>query len=456
MNNDISSWLDSEDAIARFRSVLEQQSQFWTDYLRNMPANFQALVVLRDWQGRFHLGIPTHSEKPMTEVTGKVAALEAAFAPLAHEHFPFYSGDLFDPDDLWVNADYVSHTWGNHAISVRWIERQGKEKIWTQKPDLQTDMRHPLRTVFFGIKGGVGRSSALLATAYTLLQKGKKVLVLDVDFESPGVSSTLLAEDIRPDYGLLDWFALDALNPELANTLITQQMLVERSGLDALATGNGTIWVTPSAGRNTQDYVGKLGRLYQDVNEQNYATRFLRLLDQLEHVLQPDVVLIDSRAGVDDTAALTLTQLDAHGLLFATHGRSTWTAYEHLFKHWQHFADLKNGGEDFREKLHVVSALAPVDGKYHQDFLDASYALFQDHLYEPLDSEAIEGFNYSANDDDAPHKPWTILWDDDLRFFDPISNPAQLNASVFNKAFSELVELIEFLIESHPSYEIIN
>jgi MinD-like ATPase involved in chromosome partitioning or flagellar assembly len=451
MNQDISNWLSSEDAIDRFKQVLEQQSSFWISHLSSMPSNFQSLIVLRDWQGRFHLGVPTRSEQPTVEVAEYVAALQAAFTPLAHTNFAFYSGDMFDPDDLWVNSDYVSHTWGNHAISVRWIERQGKEKIWTQKPDLQSDMPHPLRTVFFGIKGGVGRSSALLATAYTLLQKGKKVLVLDVDFESPGVSSTLLAEDLRPDYGLLDWFALDALNPELANTLITQELLVERSGLDALATGNGTIWVAPSAGRNTQDYVGKLGRLYQDVNEQNYATRFLYLLNQLERALKPDVVLIDSRAGVDDTAALTLTQLDAQGLLFATHGRSTWTAYEHLFKHWLHFADLKDGGEDFREKLHVVSALAPVDDHYNKDFLDASYALFQDHLYEPLDSEAIEGFNYSANDDDAPHKPWTILWDDDLRFFDPIAKPAQLNPAVFNKAFSELVELIEFLISSHPS-----
>jgi cellulose biosynthesis protein BcsQ len=329
---------------------------------------------------------------------------------------------------------------------VYWIERQVREKIWTQTPT-STINAHPPRIVFFGIKGGVGRSSALLASAYHLMAQGKTVLVLDADFESPGVSSTLLADDLRPDYGLMDWFALDSLQPKLTNELIQKKRLVERSGLERISNNSGAVWVAPAYGHMTQDYVGKLGRLYQDTGGKSYVERFATLLYALEIEIQPDVVLIDSRAGVDDTSALALTQLDAHSLLFATHGRATWSAYRLLFSHWQHFAEFNSNGEDFRSNLHMVSALAPIDARYGRDFLDASYTLFQEHLYEDLAADESEGerFNFGADDSDAPHRPWVVRWDEMLRHFDPMKNPAQLNEAVFKKAFGELIQLMDAL-----------
>lgn len=436
------------------RAALDAHGSAWMEYLSLFPQPFDSLLVVRDWQGRFHVGIPGNSKldrlpsekKPGLRVA--IEALKQAAFPLAYEpDFFFYADELFDAQAMWHGANGVE--WDELLpLKVLWIERQGKEKIWTQIPP-NSNAVHPLRLVFFGIKGGVGRSSALLATAYHLLSKGKKVLVLDADFESPGVSSTLLNEALRPDYGLVDWFALDALDPNLACDLLSSRRLCERSGLEQ-GFGAGEVWVAPSYGCKSQDYVGKLGRLYQDVGDQGYVERFRRLLVSLEDELSPDVVLIDSRAGVDDTAALTLTQLDAHGLLFATHGRSTWSGYGHLFSHWQNYARLLPGGEDFRSKLHVVSALSPVDTSYDKAFLDASYGLFQSHLYEELESNQLEGdgFNYGAEDPDAPHYPRRVRWDEMLRHFDPIQNPAQLDAAVFDKVFGELVKLVDQLQET--------
>lgn len=450
----IDTLLRTQDCITAIRTALEAHDTVWQSYLDFCAAPFNALLIVRDWQGRFHIGIPgkeNFDNLPKEQRPALKTArdeLKAATKPLAYEpDLFFYSDDLFDAQALWCSTDKV--VWDKLApLPVFWIERQAKEKIWAQSP-FPADAAHPLRLVFFGIKGGVGRSSALLATAYHLLQQGKKVLVLDADFESPGVSATLLAETLRPDYGLLDWFALDALDPSLALELIQTRRLVERSGLDPLVTTEGTIWVAPAFGRQTQDYVGKLGRLYQDVGDQGYVQRFKKMLVALESELELDVVLIDSRAGVDDTAALALTQLDAHSLLFATHGRATWAAYGHLFTHWQHFAHLHTGGEDFRSKLHMVSALTPVDAAYDRALCDASYTLFLEHLYEELDADQLEseGFNFSATDVDAPHHPWRVRWDDVLRHFDPIQNLAQLDAAVFDKAFGELMELVDQLVE---------
>lgn len=449
----LSDLLHTQDQVDAMELALQAHNATWQSYLALFAAPFNALLVVRDWQGRFHLGIPGNGKFDKADASLKAqlklarTALGASIHALAYapELF-FYADELFDAQALWAGTDRVE--WEELApLRVDWIERQGKEKIWSQTP-LGPVATHPLRVVFFGVKGGVGRSSALSAAAYHLIRQGKKVLVLDADFESPGVSATLLAEDLRPDYGLVDWFALDALDRPRTAELVQQRKLVERSGLDSYASHVGEAWVAPSFGTKTQDYVGKLGRLYQDVGDQSYVQRFQHLLASLEAELAPDVVLIDSRAGVDDTAAVALTQLDAIGLLFATHGRSTWAGYGHLFSHWQHYARLTSGGEDFRSRLRVVSALTPVDTEYDRAFQSASYSLFLDHLYESLAADEMEGdgFNFGADDPDAPHYPWRVRWDDVLRHFDPVQNPAQLEPAVFDKAFGELVQLLDKLL----------
>lgn len=443
----------TQDGIGSMRKALEDHRTTWQSYLALFPEPFNSLLVVRDWQGRFHIGVPGNSKLEKADEALKDNlklarnSLKESIQVVAYlpELF-FYSDELFDASTLWSGIDRVE--WDEVLpLTVFWIERQGKEKIWSQTPKVQPGA-HPLRVVFFGVKGGVGRSSALSAAVYHLIRQGKKVLVLDADFESPGVSATLLKEELRPDYGLVDWFALDSLDRSLTVELV-QRKLVERSGLDIHAVGDGAAWVAPSFGQKTQDYVGKLGRLYQDVGDQGYVQRFQRLLTSLEAELVPDVVLIDSRAGVDDTAAVALTQLDAIGLLFATHGRSTWSGYGHLFSHWQHYARLTPKGEDFRSRLRVVSALTPVDTKYDDAFLDASYRLFLEHLYEELDADQMEGdgFNFGADDPEAPHRPWRVRWDDVLRHFDPVQNPAQLDAAVFDKAFGELMQLLDQLLQ---------
>lgn len=451
----IDDYLQSQDRFNAIRQTLRNYGADWCEYLSHFEKPFANLFILRDWQGYLHIGIPGSEEFNRAPQEARIRLrqakdklVEAAGVLLHSSNGFFFSDELFDAQAFWASEDKV--LWEECSpVPVYWIERQVREKIWTQAPATEQG-EHPLRIVFFGIKGGVGRSSALLASAYHLMSQGKTVLVLDADFESPGVSSTLLAEDLRPDYGLMDWFALDSLNPQLTSDLIENRRLVERSGLERLSNNAGAVFVAPAYGKKTQDYVGKLGRLYQDTSGKSYVERFTELLHALEKEYRPNVVLIDSRAGVDDTSALALTQLNAQSLLFATHGRATWSAYQLLFSHWQHFAELKDNGEDFRANLHVVSAaLAPGSSTYDKDFLDASYRLFQEHLYADLAEDESEGerFNFGADDPDAPHYPSRVRWDDLLRNFDPIQNPAQLEEATFNKAFRELMQLIDQLCE---------
>ena len=75
------------------------------------------------------------------------------------------------------------------------VDRLATEGSWSV---ISPESKGACRIVFFSIKGGVGRSTALAATAWSLAQRGKRVLVLDLDLESPGLSSALLPQDRMP------------------------------------------------------------------------------------------------------------------------------------------------------------------------------------------------------------------------------------------------------------------
>ncbi|RMH40429.1 MAG: ParA family protein, partial [Gammaproteobacteria bacterium] len=65
------------------------------------------------------------------------------------------------------------------------VERLLMGNEWATVRDVPCTKRTrcPERLVFFSVKGGVGRSTALAATAWYLAKKGKRVLVIDMDFQ---------------------------------------------------------------------------------------------------------------------------------------------------------------------------------------------------------------------------------------------------------------------------------
>lgn len=462
--NELTNLLASDDALTRFGEALSNNHDYWRTHLASNQS-FSSLILLRDWQGRYHLGVPRANDGLSREqknlLTQQVQLLQDAIDALAHPDFVFYSDELIEPEAIWSETSCLPFRWMRADedgtlyptsladIEVRVIERQVKEKVWAQTPP---ESLIKTRAVLFGIKGGVGRSSALLALAWYLADKGKKILVVDMDFESPGVSTGLLRAEDCPDYGLLDWFSANALNPMVGDQLIEQEAFIAKSSLNQLLTQHtqGEILIAPAIGKKTQDYIGKLGRLYQDTIDinsgltQSYAHRISAVVSALEDKFLPDVVLIDSRAGIDDTASVLLTQLNAECFMFATNGRQTWVAYELLFAHWQRKAQLTSGGEDFRSRLKMVSALTPAENTAPGNFealCSSSYDLFLNHLYEAQAANNLDAFTYEFDDQEAPHWPVRISWDESLRNFDPLSYPDQLVR--LNFVFSEFLKHAE-------------
>ncbi|WKN23687.1 ParA family protein [Azotobacter vinelandii] len=264
------------------------------------------------------------------------------------------------------------------------------------------------RIVFFSIKGGVGRSTALAATAWALARQGRRVLVLDLDLESPGLSSSLLPDERRPTFGIADWLVEDLVDngdAVFADLFATSPL-----------SHDGEIYVVPAHGADPGDYVAKLGRVWMPkvsgARRETWSQRLQRLLDALEARWRPDVVLIDSRAGIDEVASACVTGLGAQRvMLFALDGEQTWTGYRILFRHWR----TSGVARDIRERLQLVGAMVPelAGAEYVAGVRERAWDMFAEELYDEVPAgEPVTGdtWSFDESDEGAPHYPWTIRW----------------------------------------------
>ncbi len=284
---------------------------------------------------------------------------------------------------------------------------------WNAHPVAESD--NPKRFTLFSMKGGVGRSTTAIILAWHLAKRGKRVLVFDLDLESPGVGTTLLGSAL-PRFGIVDWFVEDALGQ---GDHILDEMVVESPLSEVL---DGRIAVVPAFGSDTGDYLAKLGRTYFERGPRGYEAwpdRLKRLVDAVEGKESPDVVLLDSRTGLHDTSAALVLAMGANTLLFAVDTEQTWTAYRFLFRHWRGHPNR----HDFRDKLWVVGAMIP--DTQTRDYLDSlrdhAWALFDDELYDPAGATPDpDAFTYGFDDEAGRHYPREVFWQRSLLAFDPL------------------------------------
>jgi hypothetical protein len=331
---------------------------------------------------------------------------------------------------------------------LRFLDRRISERDWM--PRSNSPSTNPLPTVaFFGVKGGVGRSTALSVTARRLAEKGHRVMVIDLDLESPGVSSLLLPEEAHPRYGVVDWLVESGVGQ--ADT----ELLLSMMATSPLASGTrGEIQVIPAAGEAVETYVSKLARIQTSSDSPSgYAAGLAGLLNAVANLDRPPaVVLLDCRAGIDDLAAVAITGLASDALLFAAGSPQTWLAYRMLFSVWNKDVKVLAG---FRDKLQIVAGLVPETGRdvYLERLRSNAYDLFADFLYDEetdVDEQQPSGFdlfNFDPNNDQAPHYAVPVFWRREFQDFDPIHRPESETPDAL-AAFDNLVRYVEGCLDS--------
>ena len=289
---------------------------------------------------------------------------------------------------------------------VYWVDRlMTGGDWWTVSPsDPPRPNGSPSRITLFSVKGGVGRTTTAAVLAWRLARAGERVLVVDLDLESPGLSSAVLDAQTQPEFGVTDWFVEDLVGQ---GDRVLERMTAEPSWPEEF---EGAVRVAPAHGHEPGEYLAKLGRVYMGASGRPWAKRLGDLLSRLEEKHEPTVVLLESRSGLHDIAAAAVTDLDAQVLLFAADSESTWADYGILFHHWQ-----RHGlAPKIRERLSIVSALTPEldTERYLQRFRHKAWDLFREHLYDDGAASANPDgeFSFDLDDERAPHAPLAVHW----------------------------------------------
>ena len=374
------------------------------------------------------------------------------------------AGDLLDPslaDDFAVQelvnvaAPGADPEWRRVAVVDRRIVGQDWAAGW----------RAPIPGVppilaFHSIKGGVGRSSAVAVLAAHQAERGRNVLVVDLDLEAPGIGALLLAREDLPQLGVLDWLVETTLRPDAEGELIQRCV-----GQSQLTRGRGAVDVLPALGRSAGEapwtVVPKLGRGFIDHPGlgQSHLERVRRLVDLAcsEGTRTYDVVLVDARAGLAESSAAALLGLGATVLCCGVDGPATHDGYRFLFSYLAGLDDAPRQHDttdrDWRDRFRMVHAKARAGAEARRAFRDRMYEVFVDAVYDADDAGAagadpscVAAFSFDYDDEEAPHWAWPIAFDLALVEIDPRTHPDQLTPEFVERAFGSFLMRADRLI----------
>lgn len=415
------------------------------------------VLLVRDVYGRLRFAVDCERSDYPPAAREWLECGSARLGRFAGTASPLFHDDLFLPASVFESPEILDMILPGRVmddgqresdIAIRILDRQIIGQDWLRPtPKSASVEQRPPRLIFYGLKGGVGRSTALAMLAYRAAQMGKRVLLLDFDLESPGLSGLLLPPERMANFGIVDWFVEDGVGQgdSVLDDLVSDSPLADELP--------GSIRIAAAMGHEETAYLDKLARVYADTpspsGPERFAARMHRLVETLQMREKPDVVLIDSRAGLHDLAAISIVGLATTAYLFATDTAQSWQGYRQLFGHWQKHPTIARA---VRERLCVVQALFPASDQLRraERFLEHAHQLFTDTLYEEIASGAepdADVFNFALNDESAPHQPVRIHWSEWMQEFDPllldqgIHRDQDIEAvfgQLFNHALSEI------------------
>ncbi|MFC8848358.1 MULTISPECIES: KGGVGR-motif variant AAA ATPase [unclassified Micromonospora] len=427
------------------------------------------VLAVRDVLGRFALVVDDRERQaPAERVAVWTERLNADLRCYATDRPLLLVTGLFSAEALLTSERIQqdsSHVPDGGQGNVRLLDNTVVGEDWAQvsTPALETDGSRTHRTALYGFKGGVGRTTATAILARHLADLGHIVLVIDLDLESPGAGPLLSEEASLPRHGVVDQLVESAVN--------------NAEGLDLVAPGytprigRGELWVAPARGQGSASapysYVDKLNRVYADIPGAVFADRMENAVRACETAVsresesgrRPDVVLLDSRAGIHDIAAITISRLCDLALLFGGDNRQTWEGYGDLFVAWRSSGQARL----IREKLRMVASMVPDSPQrpmelYLRSFRENSWecfsALYDDDAPVETTGKIVPGaFSPSLEDDSAPHYPIPILFEPGLVGLDAQSAPGWQDRAFVQAAYRDFLAIATHLIIADPQNE---
>jgi hypothetical protein len=228
---------------------------------------------------------------------------------------------LKSPDDL--EDDDEQRLFSQRLIGTpNWADALMLEPQ-TPEPD-DRGLPDGVKTVaFWGLKGGVGRSTALAHVALLLGQRQVKVLAVDLDLESPALVGAMTG--YSGGVARFDDLVRMAANPSLGDEDL--ERAVQRALLPATGAGS-LVEVLGPCNADVPFVHALLGPLSASVLYSGACPPLRRLLRAAVRASGARIVLLDARSGYCDESAVAVLDLADEVVLFASPAPSTYPSLD--------------------------------------------------------------------------------------------------------------------------------
>ncbi|MFM6843119.1 MAG: P-loop NTPase, partial [Dolichospermum sp.] len=181
------------------------------DIESGLKPNLASVTIIRDVYGKIRLFL-----EPKENIRLKPAEIDNLRQHLQPKLGAYYGEDIWLPQGKkdgykalieTIKNERIAAEWDDEAISLRLyvLERHIAKQTWTNqnsgnppwKIQLVDQEDNPAIVTFFSFKGGVGRTTALVATALTLARNGHRVAIVDLDLEAPGLSTIFFKDKVE-------------------------------------------------------------------------------------------------------------------------------------------------------------------------------------------------------------------------------------------------------------------
>lgn len=307
---------------------------------------------------------------------------------------------------------------GPKTAATSWLklERRLSKQQWldpgaTRNPPWGLSHREPPIITFYSFKGGVGRTTTLLACAWQLAKDGKRIALIDLDLEAPGLGPLF---DVRTSRGVAD-FLVDhiATGSSSLDDMVGRSTALGAAGdlIDILPAGNLDLMYLEKLARIDFLASGGTGSSLESPAEQAMEA----LLKLVHRKLKPDFIFIDSRAGLHDIAGLSLHRLAHVDVLVGRAGEQGYRGLEIAV----HALCCRKELEQLQCVLvHSMAppAKSPEAVAEEREFCERSHAIFSRFVYGERGRGTID-----VDTPDAPHRPVVLRDNANLRRFAEIS-----------------------------------
>jgi MinD-like ATPase involved in chromosome partitioning or flagellar assembly len=386
-------------------TVAKQTIKNWSGY-----AGLSEVTIIRDVFGKlsFWFSGTGNLDKSSiaTALHGQLGDYDAQHIFLSGENYNDLTQELlqevqarrrFDSRDGGCTWYLLERTIAKKA----WLDYSGQvAPIWPYE-DAESGKRPKIIT-FYSFKGGMGRTTALAATALLLAQHGRHVLAIDTDIEAPGLA-TLFFDKNQIQRGTVDFYLESSSSGQGTIDMTPYLKQVDDPKLTEEMTGS--IYIIP-AGNVDEHYAQKLGRIdYQDIVEHGMRDHLSRLIESAASFIQNsgyplEYILLDARAGFHDMGGVVTAHLPHGAVLFGKNNTQSWNGLRQVIQ------TLASTQID-PLSIAIVASMSGNSEDQRQAFKSQAYTLCCENYYPADDFPGIDA-------EDVAHTPIYIPYASEL------------------------------------------